>query len=162
MPHRRTGRHGEGLPPAGRGCQLRPRYRGRSGNWIPRVLRRGTLGVTCATSDQLYNYDFSGTSLFRIRMTRVADPRTADLLPEYGSSRRPALSTSWPPSGFAGPDFTVSGYGLTYKNQPQNGKPNISFRERLVALAHLVNLNSATQCRLQPASGQRTGPGWHL
>jgi hypothetical protein len=39
--------------------------------------------------------------------------------------------------------FTVSGYGLSYKNQVQNGKPNVSFRERLMALSHLVNLNSA-------------------
>ena len=38
--------------------------------------------------------------------------------------------------------FTVSGYGLTYKNQEHNGKPNVSFRERLMALSRLVNLNS--------------------
>ena len=39
--------------------------------------------------------------------------------------------------------FTVSGYGLSYKEQVQNGKPNLSFRERLMAEATLVNLNSA-------------------
>jgi secreted trypsin-like serine protease len=37
----------------------------------------------------------------------------------------------------------VSGYGLSYKQQLQNGKPNESYRERLMALATLVNLNSA-------------------
>jgi secreted trypsin-like serine protease len=38
--------------------------------------------------------------------------------------------------------FTVSGYGLTYKNQPQAGKTDTSFRERLMAESTLVNLNS--------------------
>jgi hypothetical protein len=38
---------------------------------------------------------------------------------------------------------TVSGYGLTYKNTGANGKPNVSFRERLMVLSHLVNLSSA-------------------
>ena len=39
--------------------------------------------------------------------------------------------------------FTVSGYGLTYRENVNNGKPNESYRERLMALSHLVNLNSA-------------------
>ena len=39
--------------------------------------------------------------------------------------------------------FTVSGYGLSYSQNPNNKKPNESYRERLMALSHLVNLNSA-------------------
>ena len=39
--------------------------------------------------------------------------------------------------------FTVSGYGLSYKNQEQSGKPNLSFRERLMAESKLTNLRSA-------------------
>jgi trypsin len=39
--------------------------------------------------------------------------------------------------------FTVSGYGLTTRTTDQDPHPNLSFRERLMAEATLVNLNSA-------------------
>jgi hypothetical protein len=111
----------------------------------PEYCAAGTLGVTCATSDQLYNFDFSGT---------LALPNTHDVglvildqpifLSEYGAlAEAGSLDQLATARGLQDLTFTVSGYGLTYKNEEHNGKPNVSFRERLMALAHLVNLNSA-------------------
>ena len=111
----------------------------------PEYCAEGTLGVTCATSDELYNFDFSGS---------LTVPDTHDVglvildqpifLDEYGSlAVAGSLDQLATQRGRQDLTFTVSGYGLTYKNQEQNGKPNVSFRERLMALAHLVNLNSA-------------------
>jgi hypothetical protein len=39
--------------------------------------------------------------------------------------------------------FTASGYGLTEKYNEHTGKPNLSFRERLMVTGKLVNLRSA-------------------
>jgi secreted trypsin-like serine protease len=111
----------------------------------PEFCADGTLGVTCATSDQLYNFDFSGS---------LTLPNTHDVglvildqpiaLPEYGAlAEAGSLDQLATHRGLQDLTFTVSGYGLSFKNQPQNGKPNVSFRERLEALAHLVNLRSA-------------------
>ena len=111
----------------------------------PESCADDTLGVTCATSDQLYNFDFTGS---------LTLPNTHDVglvildqpifLSEYGvlveAGSLDKLATR---RGLQDLTFTVSGYGLTYKNQEHNGKPNVSFRERLMALSHLVNLNSA-------------------
>ena len=101
--------------------------------------------MTCATSDELYNFDFTGS---------LTLPNTHDVglvildqsieLSEYGvlavAGSLDQLATQ---RGLQDLTFTVSGYGLTYKQQVQNGKPNESYRERLMALSHLVNLNSA-------------------
>jgi secreted trypsin-like serine protease len=111
----------------------------------PEYCADGTLGVTCATSDQLYNFDFTGS---------LTIPNTHDvglvildqpiMLSEYGVlAEAGSLDTLATQRGRQDLTFTVSGYGLTYKNQLQTGKPNVSFRERLMALSHLVNLNSA-------------------
>jgi hypothetical protein len=111
----------------------------------PEYCADGTLGVTCATSDQLYNFDFTGS---------LTIPNTHDVglvildqpirLSEYGVlAEAGSLDKLATQRGLKDLTFTVSGYGLTYKNQEHNGKPNVSFRERLMALSHLVNLNSA-------------------
>jgi hypothetical protein len=128
----------------------------------PEYCAEGTLGVTCATSDELYNFDYSGN---------LAVPDTHDVglvildqpifLDEYGVlAEAGSLDQLATQRGLQDLTFTVSGYGLTYKNQEHNGNPNVSFRERLMALAHLVNLNSALNAgfNLQTA-GNGTGQG---
>lgn len=107
----------------------------------PETCAAGTLGVTCATSDELHNYGFADFAGF---------PNTKDLglvildqpiaLPEYGILAAPgtldALSTR---RGLQELTFTVSGYGLSFTNPVFTE----SFRERLMAQAQLVNLRSA-------------------
>ena len=109
----------------------------------PESCAPGTLGVTCATSNQLYNFDYTG----RLPNTQDVGLLILDqaiTLPEYGVlAEAGSLDQLATQRGLQDLTFTVSGYGLTYKNQPQNGKANVSFRERLEALAHLVNLKSA-------------------
>ena len=110
----------------------------------PEYCADGTLGVTCATSDEIYNFGFTGS---------LTLPDTHDLglvildqpiyLSEYGELPEPNLLDQYVTSrGTQDILFTVSGYGLTYKEQLQNGKPNESYRERLMAASSLVNLNS--------------------
>ena len=118
--------------------------------------------MTCATSDELYNFDFTGS---------LTLPNTHDVglvildqaieLSEYGDL---AVAGSLDPlatqRGRQDLTFTVSGYGLTYKQQEHNGKPNVSFRERLMALSHLVNLNSAFNAGFNlQTNGNGTGQG---
>lgn len=102
-----------------------------------------TLGVTCATSDELYNYGFPspipnthdvGLVVLDqpIQLSEYGELPTAGELDEYATQR-----------GKNDVLFTVSGYGLTYKQQEHNGKPNESYRERLMAFSTLVNLNSS-------------------
>jgi len=111
----------------------------------PETCAPGTLGVTCATSDELYNFDFTGSlTLPNTHDVGLVILDQAISLSEYGVlAEAGSLDQLATQRGLQDLTFTVSGYGLTYKNQPQNGKPNVSFRERLEALAHLVNLNSA-------------------
>lgn len=110
----------------------------------PEYCAEGTLGVTCATSDEIYNFGYTGS---------LTVPNTHDVglvildqpiyLPEYGELPEPNLLDQYATSrGRNDLVFTVSGYGLTYKQQEHNGKPNESYRERLMALSRLVNLNS--------------------
>lgn len=128
----------------------------------PEYCADGTLGVTCATSDQLYNFDFSGS---------LTVPDTHDvglvildqpiMLDEYGVlAEANSLDQLATQRGRQDLTFTVSGYGLTYKQQEHNGKPNVSFRERLMALSQLVNLNSGLNAgfNLQTV-GNGTGQG---
>jgi secreted trypsin-like serine protease len=110
----------------------------------PDYCAEGTEGILCFTSDTILNYDYPGS--LRLPNTHdvglvildqpadlgYAELPEANLLDQYATAR-----------GTKDVTFTVSGYGLTYKNQEQSGKPNISYRERLMALATLVNLNSA-------------------
>lgn len=113
----------------------------------PEYCADGTLGVTCATVSEgnIYNYGFTGS---------LTIPQTHDLgilildqpisLNEYGQLPEANFLDQFATSrGTQDILFTASGYGLTYKEQVQNGKLNISYRERLMAEATLVNLNSA-------------------
>jgi len=111
----------------------------------PEYCADDTLGVTCATSDQLYNFDFTGS----LTLPNTHDAGLVILdqpisLSEYGVlAEAGSLDQLATRRGLQDLTFTVSGYGLTFKNQEHNGKPNVSFRERLMALSRLVNLNSA-------------------
>jgi hypothetical protein len=107
----------------------------------PETCAPGTLGVVCATSDELFNYgfdDFAGFPDTHDAGLVILDQPIA--LPEYGALAEAgsldALDTG---PGRHEVRFTVSGYGLTLSN------PNhvISFRSRLMATSRLVNLRSA-------------------
>lgn len=106
----------------------------------PETCAPGTLGVVCATSDELYNYGFDEFVTF-------PDTHDAGLVildqpiavGEYG-----ALAAAGSLTGLdTGPGrhrvtFTASGYGLSQSN-PQHV---VSFRSRLMATSRLVNLRS--------------------
>ncbi|HKG54006.1 MAG TPA: trypsin-like serine protease, partial [Anaerolineales bacterium] len=113
----------------------------------PDFCAAGTLGSTCATVSEGHIYNFGFTGALTIPQTHDAGLLILDQaielseygqLPEAGILDQLAISR-----GTQDTIFTASGYGLTYKEQVQNGKPNISFRERLMAEATLVNLNSS-------------------
>lgn len=107
----------------------------------PEYCARGTLGKTCATSDELYNYGFDDFAGF---------PDTHDVglvildqairLPEYG-----VLATAGSLDRLAAQQakqeviFTSSGYGLSESNPVHV----TSFRERLMAESRLTNLGNA-------------------
>ena len=111
----------------------------------PETCATGTLGVTCATSDELYNFDYPGS----LRLPNTHDVGLVILdqpitLSEYGVlAEAGSLDQFATQRGRQDITFTVSGYGLTYRENANNGKPNESYRERLMAPSHLVNLNSA-------------------
>lgn len=110
----------------------------------PDYCAAGTEGSLCFTSHTILNYDFPGSlqlpnthDVGLVILDQPADLGYAqlpepNLLDQYATSR-----------GTQDLLFTVSGYGLSYKNQPQAGKVDTSYRERLMAEATLVNLNSA-------------------
>ena len=111
----------------------------------PEYCAAGTEGTLCFTASTVLNYDFSGSLTLpnthdvgmvildeRATSLGYAELPDASFLDEFATAR-----------GKQDVLFTASGYGITYKNQLQNGKPNISYRARLMAEATLVNLNSA-------------------
>jgi hypothetical protein len=107
----------------------------------PETCADGTLGVLCATSDELYNYGFDDFATFPNTFDAgivVLDQPIA--LDEYGSlavaGSLDGLATE---RGRQDVTFTASGYGLTYSSPVTF----TSFRERLMGQAILTNLNSA-------------------
>ena len=112
----------------------------------PEYCAEGTLGVTCATVSEGHIYNFGYTGRLTVPNTHDAGILILDqpiYLSEYGQLPEPNFLDQFATSrGTQDILFTVSGYGLTYKQQEHNGKPNTSFRERLMAEATLVNLNS--------------------
>jgi hypothetical protein len=109
----------------------------------PEYCADGTLGVVCATSDEIYNYGFPQPLPNRHDVALVVLDHPIYLseygvLPEAGFLDQLATAR-----GVQEVTFTVSGYGLTYKQEEHNGKPFVSFRERLMATSTLVNLASA-------------------
>ena len=110
----------------------------------PEFCAPGTEGTLCATSDELYNFDFVNLSLpnthdvgLVILDQRIAMPKYGEL-PEAGALD--GLATA---RGIKDTVFTVSGYGLTRRTEVHSAVPNISYREGLMAKSTLVNLNSA-------------------
>ena len=109
----------------------------------PEKCAAGTLGNTCATSDEIYNFNFTG---------QLTLPNTHDvgllildqpIAGPYGElapvGTLNSLSTR---RGTNDTVFTVSGYGLTYKTNPHSPLGNTSYRVRLMGESTLVNLNS--------------------
>lgn len=124
----------------------------------PETCAAGTLGVTCATSDELYDYGFDDFAGF---------PNTGDVgllildqpitLSEYGSLAAPGtLDSLATERGRQDVTFTVAGYGVS-KTNPVFTE---SYRSRLMAETKLVNLNSANaggfniQLSSAPAQGR--------
>lgn len=111
----------------------------------PEFCAQGTLGVTCATVSEgnIYNFGFTG------RIPNTGDVGILILdqpinLSEYGELPEPNFLDQFATArGTQDIIFTVSGYGLTTRTTPQDPHPNLSFRERLMAQATLVNLRSA-------------------
>ena len=111
----------------------------------PEYCAEGTLGVTCATSDEIYNFGFTGSltlpDTHDVGLVILDQPIS---LPEYGelpdAGVLDELATA---RGQNETIFTVSGYGLTYRTEAHDALPDISFRERLMAASTLINLNSA-------------------
>ena len=107
----------------------------------PEYCAKGTLGKTCATSDELYNYGFDDFASF---------PNTHDVglvildqpikLSEYGvlaeAGSLDALAAQQDKREII---FTSSGYGLSESNPVHV----TSFRERLMAESRLTNLQNA-------------------
>lgn len=106
----------------------------------PEFCATGTLGVTCATSDELYDYgfaDFAGFPNTRDAGLVILDQPIA--LPEYGELPDAGeIDAALAELGKNRLLFTVSGYGLSYSSPVRVE----SFRSRLMAQAQLVNLNS--------------------
>lgn len=109
----------------------------------PDYCADGTEGVTCFTASTILNYDYPGS--LRLPNTHDVGLVILDEPANLGYAQLPEenfLNQFATARGTQDVLFTVSGYGLTYKEQAHNGKPNISYRERLMAEATLVNLNS--------------------
>src|SRR5215213_1386334 len=106
----------------------------------PEYCAEGTQGVTCATSDELYNYGFDDFESY---------PNTKDAglvildqpieLPEYGvlaeAGSLDELAAELQKKELT---FTSSGYGLSESNPVHE----TSLRERLMAESRLTNLGS--------------------
>lgn len=110
----------------------------------PEFCAGATLGVVCATSDELYDFDFANGGFPDTHDVGLVILDQPISLSEYGQlPEAGVLNDLATARGTKDTIFTVSGYGLTLSNKPQSGKPNISFRSRLMAESTLVNLNSA-------------------
>jgi hypothetical protein len=114
----------------------------------PETCAGGTFGVTCMTASspsQLHNYGFDGFAGFPdVRDVGLVILDQPVYFPEYGelpdAGGLDALARA---RGRKGTDFTVSGYGLTYRPADNSVLPAVSFRERLMASSTLVELSSA-------------------
>lgn len=111
----------------------------------PEFCAEGTEGTLCVTASTLLNYDFTGS----LTLPNTHDVGLAILdepiyLDEYGLLPEANILDQYATA--RGKDkaiFTVSGYGLTYRTNANDARPDISYRERLMARSTLVNLNSA-------------------
>ncbi len=110
----------------------------------PDTCAPGTLGITCATSDELYNFGFDGLYLPNTHDVGLVILDQPIMLAEYGQLPDPGtLDTLAKGRARKTAVFTVSGYGLTRRTQEHSALANVSFRERLMATSTLINLGSA-------------------
>jgi len=111
----------------------------------PEYCASGTKGKLCATSHKLYNYGFANFAGFpNIHDVGLVILDQKISMPEYGQlPKAGTLDDLGTARGQKDTIFTVSGYGLSYSSQENSAVPNISFRERLMAVSTLVNLDSA-------------------
>lgn len=103
----------------------------------PEFCAEGTLGVTCATSDELYDYgfdDFAGFPNIRDAGLVILDQPIS--LPEYGQLAPVGTLDALHEQRRNETIFTVSGYGLSYSSPVAVE----SFRSRLMAESKLVNV----------------------
>jgi hypothetical protein len=111
----------------------------------PDYCAAGTLGVTCAevSEGNIYNFDYTG----RLPNTHDVGILILDQpinLSEYGELPEANLLNSYATQrGRQDTTVTVSGYGLTLRTAANDVHPDISFRERLMAEANIINLRSA-------------------
>lgn len=124
----------------------------------PETCAAGTLGVTCATSDELYDYgfdDFAGFPNTRDAGLVILDQ--AITLSEYGVLARVGTLDALISQPKNEDVFTVSGYGLSYSS-PVGA---VSFRSRLMGPAKLVNvkggLNKGFNLQTGGNGGNRAG-----
>jgi hypothetical protein len=102
----------------------------------------GTLGVTCATSDRLYDFDYAPPwrDFPDIRDVGLVILDQPIYLSEYGKLATPGfLDNLATKRGLQETTFTLSGYGLTEANPAQV----TDSQERLMAQSKLTNLKSA-------------------
>jgi hypothetical protein len=108
----------------------------------PKGCGPGTLGVTCATSSQIYDYDFAPAwrdfpNTRDVGLVILDQPIS---MPEYGKLAAPGtLDRLATRRGLQETTFTHSGYGLSLVNPVHE----ISLLERLMAESKLTNLTSA-------------------
>lgn len=110
----------------------------------PDYCAAGTEGTLCFTSDTLLNFDYPGS--LRLPNTHDVGLVILDQEANLGYAELPEANLLDQYATARGTDdlvFTVSGYGLTYRTAENSAVPNVSYRERLMALSTLVNLNSA-------------------
>jgi hypothetical protein len=128
----------------------------------PEDCAAGTEGTLCASASTILNYGFTGAltlpQTHDVGLVILDQPIT---MSTYGQLPEPNTLDQYATArGTKKPVFTVSGYGLSYKEQAQNGKPNISYRERLMAEATLVNVTSHLNAGFNlQTNGNGTGKG---
>ena len=125
----------------------------------PEYCATGTLGVTCATGTEMYNFGFDDFAGFpEIRDVGVAILDQPIALDEYGELAAVGSLAHLEDykRGQQDVTFTVSGYGLSYSS-PVGA---VSFRERLMAESKLINVKggNAAGFNLQ-TSGNGGGRG---
>ena len=115
---------------------------------IPRSFLRGIFiqelaELSSASSCEIYNYGFPQSLPNRRDVALVVLDQPIQLS-EYGKIPDAGFLDSLAAArGTKNVLFTASGYGLRGKQEDHNGKPNETYRERLMALSALVNVRSA-------------------
>ena len=101
--------------------------------------------MTCAevSEGNIYNFDYTGVlpNTHDVGILILDQPIN---LSEYGELPEANLLNSYATQrGRQDTTVTVSGYGLTLRTAANDVHPDISFRERLMAEANIINLRSA-------------------